>query len=130
MSKQLQKRAEDTPVTRERTHEVPTYIPAVDIVETVDAFTVVADMPGVDPAQIEIQFEENALTLYAPPVTAQEEPAPVYREFTPGAYERSFTVSQDIDAEKITAAYENGVLTLTLPKSASAQPRKIRVVSS
>lgn len=128
MNTNVEKRTEDTPVTREKTYDGPTFIPAVDIIETPQAFTIIADMPGADPDAINIQFEDAVLTLHAPAPKVSEE-KPLYSEYESGEYERSFTVSQEIDTEKIDAAYKNGVLTLTLPKSAAAQPRKIKVTT-
>jgi HSP20 family protein len=126
MNANVEKQTQDTPVTREKTYEGPTFAPAVDIIETPHAFTIIADMPGADPNAITIQFEDTVLTIHA--ATCREgELQPMYSEYESGEYERSFTVSHEIEVEKIEAAYKNGVLTLSLPKSAAAQPRKIKV---
>ncbi len=108
----------------------PVFIPAVDIVENQNEITVLADMPGVDSKQVDIDLRENRLTIQGrvePPEGEKE--ASVYREFHWGDYFRQFTLSDVIDQAKITARMENGVLRLVLPKSAKAKPQKIQVTS-
>lgn len=116
-----------TPVTVERTHDWPTYLPDVDIIEHDDAFELHADIPGADPASINVNFEQGVLTIHAGRSAHASDADLVYAEFEPGDYERSFTVSDQIDAGKISAQYRNGVLILTLPKVEAAKPRKIEV---
>ncbi|MCX7846899.1 MAG: Hsp20/alpha crystallin family protein [bacterium] len=121
------KTAPATPVTVERTHDWPVYLPDVDIIERNETFELYADVPGVDPNSITVNFEQGVLTIRAGRPSAAPNTDVIYSEFEPGEYERSFTVSDQIDAAKIAAQYRNGVLVLTLPKVEAAKPRKIEV---
>lgn len=102
--------------------------PAVDIYENAEAVTLYADMPGVSAENLDIQVENNLLTLEA---TAQIELAddkqPVYAENRTARYRRSFTLSNKLDQNKIQASVKHGVLTLTIAKSEAAKPRKIAI---
>lgn len=101
--------------------------PAVDIYETEDALTVVADLPGVAAEDIETDLRDNLLTLTARTRKAQGDWKPLYTEYQEGHYTRTFRLGQHIDQAKISAAFKDGVLTLTLPKAESVKPRKIQV---
>ena len=101
--------------------------PAVDILESDKAITLLADLPGVERSDVEITLEKRTLTLRAkcgakPP----EGYSPLYAEYAMGDFERSFTVSDEIDANAISAGVRNGVLTLTLPKR-TPDKRRIEV---
>jgi len=114
----------------EHTRDVPVYIPATDIYETAEAVMVVADMPGVDKSQIDINLENNVLTITA----TREETHPengqlLYGGYTPGDYKRSFTLTEEVDREGIKANIKDGVLRITIPKAKELQPRKIAVES-
>jgi HSP20 family molecular chaperone IbpA len=112
----------------EQTRPGPVYLPAVDIFETEGAITVLADMPGVKPAQLEIDLRENVLTLtgrVSAGAGAQE--TDVLREYEPGTFFRQFTLSETIDQAKIDAKLADGVLRLELPKLERAKPRQITV---
>lgn len=104
------------------------FVPAVDIYETDEAVTVLADMPGVARDGVEISLEEDTLTIKGTraPNGGKEERV-LLREFDTGHYLRRFTVAETIDQEKIEAAMADGVLTLKLPKLEPAKPRKIEV---
>ena len=104
------------------------YVPAVDIFETAEAVNVLAEMPGVAKEGVEIELENETLTIrgvMASCACAGE--TVLLREFEPGGYLRKFTVAETIDQEKIQAAMADGVLTLVLPKVAPAKPRRIEV---
>lgn len=123
-------RAEAQPVTREE----PTrngglcFRPNVDIVETPDELIVFADVPGVAKDDVDIQFENGTLTLWGRVRPRQSEGTSfVLREYGVGDFHRSFRVSEQIDAGRITAKLNGGVLTLHLPKAEAARPRKISV---
>ena len=112
----------------EATHPGRVLAPAVDIFENARTITLLADMPGVAPEQLEIDLNEGVLTITGrvnPPREAQEEP--VLREYGPAMFQRKFTLSQSVDQAKIEARLEDGVLRLELPKIEKAQPRKIQV---
>jgi HSP20 family molecular chaperone IbpA len=97
----------------------------VDIYETDKAYVLLADMPGVTQEGLEVLAERNELVI-----RGQVEPvehAFDYQEFELGNYQRVFTLTEDLDAENITAVLRDGVLRLEIPKSPSVQPRKIPV---
>lgn len=108
--------------------DAPTFLPRVDIRETEDAVDLVADMPGVDDKSVSIDVERNVLTLRGefnaePP----EGYTLTYQEYRVGNYEREFTLSEDIDRDKVEASVSNGVLRMRLPKAKEAQARRIEV---
>jgi len=101
--------------------------PAVDIVETRDAYVLESDMPGVTKENLEILLESNELTIVGRRLDQSQEAQYVYRESKPAYYRRVFELDPAIDVEKIDARMDQGVLTLTLPKSERVKPRKITV---
>jgi HSP20 family molecular chaperone IbpA len=116
--------AEDT----ERTRETQVFVPHTDIYETDDEIIVLADVPGANQDSIDVMLEKNVLTINAfiePP--EMEGYSLVFGEYGVGDYERRFTLSDEIDREKIEATVSDGVLRLTLPKAGMAKTRKIAV---
>ena len=116
------------PTAPEHTRPGPVYLPAVDIFETDAAITVLADMPGVKPDQVEIDLRENVLTLtgrITPARPANE--TDVLREYESGTFVRQFTLAETVDQAKIDAKLADGVLRLELPKLERAKPRQITV---
>jgi HSP20 family protein len=116
------------PAGPEHTREGPVYTPAVDIFENEGSITVLADMPGVEPADLNIDLRESVLTLSGravPPESADE--TSVFRECRWGTYYRQFTLAESIDQSKIDAKLTDGVLRLELPKVEKAKPRQITV---
>lgn len=105
--------------------------PAVDIREETDRFIILADLPGVDPADIEITMENGVLTLKGERQFSKEENTDSYRrvERSYGSFYRRFSLPDTADAERIEARGKNGVLEIVLPKQAQVQPRKITVQS-
>jgi len=106
------------------------YLPAADIYETNNAVVLVLDMPGVDESTVDVTLEKNVLTIYG----SVELQLPVahtlaYREYGIGDYQRSFTISNQIDWEKIEGTVKNGVLRLTLPKAGPAKAKQINIKS-
>ena len=102
------------------------YVPYTDVYETEEALTLVMEMPGVDREAVEIELKEDVLRVEARvDFTKYESLEPVYTEYNVGHYARSFALSDRVDQEHISAQLEDGVLTLTLPKMAEAQPRRI-----
>lgn len=112
----------------EHTRSGQVYRPDVDIVEKGDELIIFADMPGVKPDDIDIKFEDGTLTLYGR-VTDDRVLREQFllQEFGMGNYYRTFRISEQIDASRIEADMAGGVLTLHLPKSEQAKPRKIKV---
>lgn len=112
----------------EQTRSGEFYRPNVDIVELHDELLVLADMPGLATDLIDIRFEDGTLTIHGrvpPRQPAQQQ----FRrqEYGIGDFYRTFRVSEEIDATRISADYGEGVLTLHLPKSEAAKPRRIAV---
>jgi HSP20 family protein len=104
----------------------------LDIYETSDDIVVRAILPGVRPDGIDIQFQGGVLTLRAKSeVPALPEGATwLVNEVTPGEYIRQVTMPRSIDPETAQTEFENGILTLTLPKTADAKPKQIKVGST
>ena len=111
----------------ESTRNVPIYIPPVDICESADALTVIADMPGVSPDSVDIDLKENQLTIRGTVTLEGDGEHVLLREYGIGDYYRQFALGKEIDQSKIEASMKDGVLTLTLPKVEVAKPRKISV---
>jgi len=106
------------------------WVPAIDITETKDAYVLYADLPGVDASGVEIAFEKNVLTLKGAKPTTTKEDAEVRvhaAERLAGKFERSVRLPEYVDGEKITAAFANGLLTVTVPKAKAAQARRIEI---
>ena len=104
------------------------YVPNTDVYETEDALTVVMEMPGVDRKDVEIELKEGVLRVEGRIDFAKYGGMePVYTEYNVGHYGRSFSLSDRVDQERIAAQLEDGVLTLTLPKTAEARPRRIAI---
>jgi HSP20 family protein len=101
----------------ERTRDRRTYTPNVDIVETSNEFLVLADMPGVAPDAIDIQYEQGVLTMQGRVEPRQEEDKTGYllREYGVGDYYRSFRLGEGIDPAQIEARLKDGVMELHLP---------------
>jgi HSP20 family molecular chaperone IbpA len=104
------------------------YVPYTDIFEESDALIVVMEIPGVDRNDINIHVDKDILSVEAKINHAQYDGlTPVYTEYNIGHYSRSFSLSNEIDQEGITAKTEDGVVTLRLPKSKEAPPRRIEI---
>ena len=114
--------------TLERTRPGMTFTPAVDIFETENDITLIADMPGVKPENLDIDLREDVLTMTGEPgYPGKENETPILEEYRTGRYVRRFTLSDVIDQSKIEAQVSDGVLTLVLPKAEKAVPRKVAV---
>lgn len=114
----------------ETTRPGRTYMPPVDIYETPEGLYLWADMPGVEEKSLNISLDNGVLTLEGQvDLKEYEELQPVYTEYNVGNYVRRFTLSNDVDTDRITARMRNGVLELEIPKSERAKPRRIAVSS-
>lgn len=130
MTKNLVKRQGDGNVAvAERTRNGTTYTPRFDIVETDDELVLYGDLPGVAKDDLDVRFENRELTVQAKVTSRHTEHEFLYGEYGIGDFQRSFSISETIDAEKISAGLHNGVLTLHLPKVETAKPRRIAVKS-
>ena len=122
------KKAEGPAQAVEPTRTARVYTPEVDIVETADSIVLTADMPGVDEKSVEVTMENDVLRVEG---HATADVPQGFRlaaaEYGVGDYRREFTVSSEIDRDKIRASVRNGVLRLTLPKAEPARKRKIAI---
>ena len=127
---ELKEKKELKPTAGEGIRPGPVFIPAVDILEDPTGITMVADMPGVDGKNVDIDLKDNQLTITGriDPVEGEKEVS-LYKEFLYGDYIRQFTLSYVIDQNKITAKMEDGVLRLILPKVEKMKPQKIKVLT-
>jgi HSP20 family protein len=105
------------------------WTPRVDVREEDQRYVILADVPGVEPADIDISMDQGVLTIKGErkSETATENAKVTRVERRYGAFERSFTLPDSADADAITAAGKNGVLEIAIPKKAQAAPRKIAV---
>jgi HSP20 family protein len=101
--------------------------PEVNIFETKDGYVLEAEMPGVSKTGLEITLEGTEITIVGRRLTEAQAGEPLFRERSPADYRRVFELDPAIDASNISAKMEQGVLTLTLPKSERVKPRKIAV---
>ncbi|MCZ7551343.1 MAG: Hsp20/alpha crystallin family protein [Anaerolineales bacterium] len=104
---------------------------ALDVAETDDEYRVSASLPGIDPDDLEITYDSNVLTIKGEMREDQEVKEERYhmRERRYGSFSRSISLPTSVKADKIKADYSKGVLTLHLPKSEEARPKRIKVQS-
>lgn len=104
------------------------YRPLTDIIENDQGVSMMLEMPGVHPDHVDITLENRVLTIRGRVQPMQPESLQLsYAEYGEGDFERAFTLSEDFDPDRIEAELRNGVLTLTLPRAAESQPKKIAV---
>ncbi|MCC7450385.1 MAG: Hsp20/alpha crystallin family protein [Anaerolineae bacterium] len=103
--------------------------PKVDVVENADNIIVKAEMPGFDPNNVDCRVEGNMLMLRGEYKQENEKQEGQYhmRERRQGSFARSIPLPTEVDADKANAEFENGVLTLTLPKNEAAKPKRISI---
>lgn len=120
----------DREVTRlARTDSADTWSPAVDIQEEEGRYLVHADIPGVDPEAIDVSVDKGVLTIKGERQQASETEENGFRrvERRYGNFVRSFTLPESVDTDAIEATGENGVLSVSIPKTPELQPRRIEV---
>jgi HSP20 family protein len=107
------------------------WLPSVDVFEDKESLKIVAELPGLKPEDVKITLENSTLTLRGEKKqVAEEKTERVHRyERSYGSFERSFSLPNTVDADKVAASFENGVLTITLPKAEKAKPREIAVAA-
>jgi HSP20 family protein len=105
------------------------WTPSVDISEEPDKLIMAAELPGIDKKDVKISLHENVLTIEGQKSRqAEEQKDKYYRcERSYGKFSRSFTLPTQVVADKIDASYQDGILTVTLPKVEEAQPRQIQI---
>lgn len=108
-----------------------TWVPAVDIKEEKQQFVIEADIPGIDPKDVEIYMENNTLTIKGERNLEKKEDQKYYKrvERLHGTFYRRFSLPDTADAENIKASGKNGILQVTIPKKEAAQLRKITIES-
>ena len=105
------------------------WTPSVDILENENEIVLKADVPGVNEADIDIKIEDGTLTLKGERKFADESKGKGYHrvERGYGSFVRAFALPDSVDADKVSADYKAGVLTITLPKKEVAKPRSVKV---
>lgn len=104
-----------------------TLSPRVDILETDDEMRLVAELPGVKPEDVDIRFENGELTIHGRREPSHQGLQRAQWEYEVTNYFRAFRVNERIASDKIHAELKNGILTVHLPKTESARPRRIAV---
>lgn len=110
------------------TREEPALLPPVDVVEDSTGITLYADLPGVPKDRLSVRVEGDQLQIEAEAVlTVPEGMSPTHAEVALSRYRRTFTLSKELDADKVGAELAQGVLRVRIPKAEHAQPRRIAV---
>ena len=134
MAQEVRTTNPQTPATAESAQRMPprpVFLPPADIYETKDAIIVLAEMPGVPPDGVDLTLERRVLTIRGRSAAGNHTGYQrVYNEYTEGDYERVFTLSENIDRDRIEARLRDGVLHLVLPKAESAKARRIELKAS
>jgi HSP20 family protein len=104
-------------------------IPVVDIAETAKGYEITAELPGIDEKNVEVKYVDGTLTIKGEKKDEREEKKENYHlsERSYGSFQRSFSVPDGVDADKVEASFKNGVLTVTLPKTPEAQKKEKRI---
>jgi HSP20 family protein len=117
------------PEGREESLTTSTFAPPVDVYEDEHNVTLKIEVPGIDEKDIDVRVENNVLTVHGERKFEKEEKEENFRrvERQYGSFTRTFTLPTTVDAEKVSANYEKGILKITLPKKAEAKPKQIKV---
>ena len=140
MSNDLTRRPSDSPepaleaqlpAARGPVPERHVFTPQIDIFETSEGLVLRADLPGVSLETLDLQVQNNRLTLFGRvPAAAGVEATLVHQEYHEGDFLRSFILSENVDHDRISAKLANGVLEVFLPHAPKSEPRKIEVTGS
>jgi HSP20 family protein len=105
------------------------WVPPVDVRETKDSLEITAELPGIDPKDVEVAVEGGVLTLRGTRSFEKAAEGETYHrvERAYGAFERAFTLPSNVDSERIQATYRHGVLNLSVPKREEAKPKAISI---
>jgi HSP20 family molecular chaperone IbpA len=105
-----------------------TYRPPLDLYHFPDRYEITIDLPGAAADQINATIDDSTLTVQARvPSRYPQDATPLHAEFGVGDFERQLRIGEDVDPDRLSARYENGVLTLVLPKRAERKPRRIPI---
>ena len=125
MTNKLQTK-QDSP---ENVNNMSTISPYVDIFESANDITLIVDLPGVDKKSLNLEFENNEIHISGESKAPEPAWKSHFREFRVNRFERGFKLPSGLEISKISADFENGVLTVTIPKSESEKPHKIKIKS-
>ena len=119
----------DAPVTPGSGGTMRRWVPAMDLVETADDFVLRADLPGLTQDDVKIELEDSTLTVSGERKSEQvDKQAGYYRvERAFGSFSRSLTLPKGVDADAVTASFDNGVLEIHIPKPEERKPRRIEI---
>lgn len=112
-----------------RTDEEGEWLPSIDVAETKNDVVVKAEIPGMDPKDIDISLTDGLLTIKGEKKEEREEKEKDYHlvERSYGAFTRSVRLPKEVQRDKINASYRNGILTVTLPKSEEAKKKEVKI---
>ena len=118
-----------SPMAGETEVSTRSWAPPVDIYETGDAIVLKAELPGIDPKDVEVRVEDNTLYLKGERKFEKEVKEQNYHrvERSYGSFARSFSLPNSISTDTVKAEYKDGLLTLTLPKREEAKPKTIKI---
>lgn len=111
----------------DKSFEVGDWMPVVDIDETEDAFVIKAELPGVEKEDVSVNIDKGILTIKGEKKTETEDKKRHRVECSYGSFIRSFTLPQSINTNEVEAEYNNGILSLNIPKTEEAKPKEIEV---
>lgn len=115
-------------VTKRETGNGAAMLPAVDVIEDTGGITLYADLPGVPKDKLHLEVEADTLTIEGEVVLAMPQGMEAsHAEVDLPRYRRVFSLSKELDSEKVTAEFQQGVLVLRIPKVEQAKPRKIEI---
>jgi HSP20 family protein len=117
------------PEGREESLTTTTFAPPVDVYEDEHSVTLKIEVPGIEEKDIDVRIENNVLTVHGERKFEKEEKEENFRrvERQYGSFTRTFTLPTTVDAEKVSANYDKGILKIALPKKAEAKPKQIKV---
>ena len=117
------------PEGREESLTSSSFAPPVDVYEDEHNVTLKIEVPGIDEKDIDVRIENNVLTVHGERKFEKEEKEENFRrvERQYGSFTRTFTLPTTVDAEKVSANYDKGILKIALPKKAEAKPKQIKV---
>ncbi len=118
----------DKHMARREAQPAPAMTPRVDVIEDATGISILADLPGVSKERLSLRIEGETLQIEGDVAAdAPEGMEAIYAEVQVPRYRRAFTLSRELDTDKIDAKLKDGVLTLRIPKAEHAQPRRIQV---
>lgn len=102
--------------------------PAVEVTSGKEDWTITVALPGINPEDVQVSLDHNVLTIKGE--RRAENAEKHLSEFSYGSFERRFTVPDNVDTERVSGKFENGMLTLTLPLTEATKPKQIKIASS